>query len=74
MTPNFIKPKIIKLENITAAPVVKTDMVLTTSPILKNVNILLIQEGLDYIIKKTTICLRQLSQIWPTSKIKYGSL
>jgi hypothetical protein len=52
MTPNFIKPKIIKLENITAAPVVRTDMVLTTSPILKNVNILLIQEGLDYIIKK----------------------
>jgi hypothetical protein len=27
-------------------------MVLTTSPILKNVNILLIQEGMDYIIKK----------------------
>ncbi len=52
MTPNFIKPKIIKLENITAAPVVRTDMVLTTSPILKNVNILFIQEGLDYIIKK----------------------
>ena len=52
MTPNFIKPKIIKLENIIAAPVVRTDMVLTTSPILKNVNILLIPEGMDYIIKK----------------------
>jgi hypothetical protein len=52
MTPNFIKPKIIKLENITAAPVVRTDMVLTTSPILREVNILLIQEGVDYIIKK----------------------
>jgi len=63
------------LENITAAPVVRTDMVLTTSPILKKVNILLIQEGVD-LSQKTTICLRQLSQIWPqaTSKIKYGSL
>jgi hypothetical protein len=40
------------LEKITAAPVVRTDMVLTTSPILKKVNILPIQEGVDYITKK----------------------
>jgi hypothetical protein len=45
MTPNFIKPKIIKLENITAAPVVRTDMGLTTSPILKNVNIYSYKKG-----------------------------
>ncbi len=62
------------MENITEAPVVSTDMVLTTSPILKKVNILLIQEGVDW-SQKTTICLRQLSQIWSqaSSKIKYGS-
>jgi hypothetical protein len=40
------------LENITAATVVRTDMVLTTSPILKKVNILLIQEGVDLSQKK----------------------
>jgi hypothetical protein len=77
MTPNFIKPKIIKLENITAAPVVRTDMGLTTSPILKNVNILLIQEGLDYIIKKN-YCLSAATisnlayikdQVWVTLKV-----
>jgi energy-converting hydrogenase Eha subunit C len=76
MTPNFIKPKIIKLENITAAPVVKTDMVLTTSPILKNVNILLIQEGMDYIIKNYYLSAATISnlayikdQVWVTLKV-----
>jgi hypothetical protein len=64
------------LENITAAPVVRTDMVLTTSPILKKVNILLIQEGVDYIIKNYYLSAATISnlayikdQVWVTLKV-----
>jgi hypothetical protein len=64
------------LENVTAAPVVRTDMVLTTSPILKKVNILLIQEGVDYIIKNYYLSAATISnlayikdQVWVTLKV-----
>jgi sulfur transfer complex TusBCD TusB component (DsrH family) len=64
------------LETVTAAPVVRTDMVLTTSPILKKVNILLIQEGVDYIIKNYYLSAATISnlayikdQVWVTLKV-----